>query len=146
MNEDHFRTDLDPLLQLLVNIKHAEAWLAIHYNRILEPVGLTEPQYQVLRILAESDAISQAEIQSQMANPSSNVGRIIDKLTEKDICTRTINPSNRRKMNIALTPYGRRLEQQASHTVSAFHSELQQRLSPQNLQNLADSLRILCQE
>lgn len=109
-------------------------------TKVLKPYGITEPQYNVLRILfVEDHALTIQDIQAQMYHQSSNVSRIIDKLVAKDLVTRHVNPDNRRKMSIQLTPKGVQEVGQLDQHVHAFHQELNNKLTDDHL----DELKVL---
>lgn len=77
-------------------------------NKLLKPFNITNQQYNVLRILRgqKHKAIMLSEIQDRMINKNSNTTRLIDKLIEKKYVTRTVNKTNRRKINVSITTTG----------------------------------------
>ena len=77
-------------------------------SRELKGFGISEPQYNVLRILrgAKSEPLAVDEIRRRMVQRSSNVTRIIDKLIDKKFVERHECPTNRRKMDVTITPLG----------------------------------------
>ena len=130
-------------LLAMAAIMRSGHWLTDRISATLKPLGLTEPQYNVLRLLIEArgEPLAQQDIQAGMLQPSSNVSRIVDRLLEKGLVTRSINPENRRKMDIALTEEGRRLEKKASKQVLAFHATIAGNLSDRELGQLTAALK-----
>ena len=86
-------------------------WLTDRISHELKEYGITEPQFNVLRILQgrKGQPITVQEIQENMVQRSSNVTRIIDKLLDKGLVERKECPENRRKMDITITYKGSRL-------------------------------------
>jgi len=91
-------------------IIYASAWLQAAIAKKAKPYGLTAAQYNVLRTLEDRDkAMTLIDIQKLMFDKSSNVSRILDKLVEKGLATRTENEGNRRKVDIFITEKGQSL-------------------------------------
>lgn len=98
----------DPYQRALINIMYTGGFLQNRINQILKPFGLTEPQYNVLRILRGQKGVSMNlyEIQDRMIKKDSNVSRLVDKLVEKKWVTRKENNANRRRVDIHITGEG----------------------------------------
>lgn len=92
----------------VINLMYTGNFVLNEINKTLKPFNITNQQYNVLRILRGQNkkAIMLSDIQERMINKSSNTTRLIDKLIEKKHVTRSINKSNRRKINIAITDNG----------------------------------------
>jgi DNA-binding MarR family transcriptional regulator len=101
----------DPHQRAFVNIIYTGSWLVSRFNQMLKPYGITEPQYNVLRILKgqHGKAVNLFEIQERMVQRMSNVSRLIDKLLEKGYVSRTERKENRRMVDIAITNAGLKL-------------------------------------
>lgn len=98
----------DPYQRALINIMYTGGLLQNRINQVLKPFGLTEPQYNVLRILRgqKGSAMNLYEIQDRMIKRDSNVSRLVDKLVEKRWVTRRENDANRRRVDIHITADG----------------------------------------
>ena len=120
-------------------------WYTDQLNTILKPYGLSEPRYNVLRLLEEAGgvAMAQQDIQDRMIQRSSNVSRIIDKLLAEGYVSRVINEDNRRKMDICLTAEGRKFLKKVSKKVLEFHGGLSDNLSSQEYLQIATLLKKL---
>lgn len=77
-------------------------------NKELKAYGMTEPQYNVLKILkgAKGKPVTVQKILEDMVQRSSNVTRIVDKLLLKGYVDRKECSTNRRKMDISITNEG----------------------------------------
>lgn len=112
-------------------------------SQVLKPYNMTEPQYNVLRILEDSvtDYLTVQEIQQGMLKKSSNVTRIIDRLVEKDFVTREVCDTNRRKMLIKMTKNGAKALVEYNHEVRRFHKPHRENLTEEECQLLVDLLK-----
>ncbi|NRB53486.1 MAG: MarR family transcriptional regulator [Saprospiraceae bacterium] len=113
-------------------------WITHQVSIELKEFGITEPQYNVLRILADTqnDPITAQEILEKMVQRSSNITRIVDKLVAKELVIRQLCPTNRRKMDISITATGCQLLHQLDAKVKAFHHPFMDNLNPEELQQL----------
>lgn len=91
-----------------LNILYTSWWLKTNMSKELKEYGLTQEQYNVLRILKGKypEHICVKEIACRMIEKSSNVPRIIDRLEAKKLVKRTSSDSDRRETVIVLTPAG----------------------------------------
>ncbi|MGI9543882.1 MAG: MarR family winged helix-turn-helix transcriptional regulator [Cyclobacteriaceae bacterium] len=116
-------------------------------TQTLKPFDISEPQFNVLRILRgqKGQPITVFEIQKRMIQRSSNVTRLVDKLLAKDLVSRSICEQNRRKMDIAITPKGLELLKKLDKVVLKLHKPYKERLTDQEakqLKLLLDKLEI----
>lgn len=127
MNKEYYHT-----IHQIITAGH---WITSQINKELKEFGITEPQYNVLRILKARDgrAITVQEIQDGMVQRNSNVSRIIDKLLAVQLVDRKECPGNRRKMDITLTPSGLTLLKQLDQKVHQFHQPMSNNLSSHEL-------------
>lgn len=94
--------------RLMVSLMFTGSWTKDIANRYLKQFGISSEQYNVLRILRGSNPLllTVNDVQSRMMDKSSNVGRIVEKLLEKGLVNREINPKNRRVTNLSITENG----------------------------------------
>jgi len=104
----------------------------------LKEFGVTEPQFNVLRILkgARGKPVSVQEILGKMVQRNSNVTRIVDKLLAKGCVERHQCPDNRRKMDITITDTGLALLEQLNKKVETLHQPIMNNLSNEELETL----------
>jgi DNA-binding MarR family transcriptional regulator len=91
-----------------LNILFTAGWLSLRQAAAFRPYGLTLPQFNVLRILRGQHPrpATVAMLIERMLDKTSNASRIVDKLEEKKLVTRTICPANRRAVDIRITETG----------------------------------------
>ena len=100
-----------------INILYRAWWFKTTTCTILKEFGLTHEQYNVLRILKgkHPNEMCVKDIACRMIEKNSNVPRIIDRLEDKKLVTRTQGETDARQSVIQLTPTG--IEILASSTI-----------------------------
>ncbi len=98
----------DPYMRAYINIMYTGVWLQHNVSQVLKPFDITEPQYNVLRILRgqQGKPMNLYEIQGRMIQKMSNVSRLIDKLLAKGLVERKECEDNRRRVDIAILQKG----------------------------------------
>ena len=120
-------------------------WMTDQVGMELKEFDVTEPQFNVLRILKaqKGKPITVSSILDQMVQRTSNVTRIVDKLNEKGLVTRMECPSNRRKMDILITEKGSNLLMELNRKMHTFHLPLMKNLKPEEAETLTKLLKKL---
>lgn len=138
----------NPHMRAFLNIMVTGAWLQGRMNNLLKPFGLTEPQYNVLRILRgqQGTSMNLYEISERMVHPTSNVSRIIDKLLEKGWAQRKACEENRRRVDISITAAGLQLLDTIQPAIDGHFSEFERRISEQDAKSLSDTLEAVRNE
>ena len=132
-------------LQTIHQIICTGHWITDQVSQVLKPFEITEPQYNVLRVLqaAEGRPLTVQEILEQMVQRSSNITRIVDKLIDKGLADRKECPSNRRKMDITITAAGKRLLKKLDKEVYKFHEPYSNNLTIKELNTLSKLIQKL---
>jgi len=122
-----------------------ESRLKGRMNGMLKPFGLTEPQYNVLRILRGQGgaAMNLYEIGDRMVYPTSNVSRIVDKLLLKAYVVRVACEANRRRVDISITKSGLDLLDELQPVFDANFEAFVTRLSADEASRMSSSLEQL---
>ena len=113
-------------------------WITDSVSRELKEFDIYEPQFNVLRILrgAKGKPISANSILEKMIQRSSNITRIVDKLTAKGLVERTLCTDDRRKMDIVITKKGLDLLIKLDKKVEALHKPMMNNLSAEEAETL----------
>ncbi len=92
----------------ILNILVTSNKLYASNNRFLKQYGLSQEQYNVLRILRglHPETSTVLNIQERMMDKMSNASRLVDKLEAKKLLTRTQSPTDRRQVEILITQEG----------------------------------------
>ena len=124
--------------QAILEIIKTGHWVTDEVTKSLKKYGITEPQYNVLRILRGSKGkpVTVGEILEGMVQRSSNITRIVDKLVDKKLVNRTERATNRRKMDISITATGLKTLKKLDKEVHAFHKPYFDKLSSKELTQL----------
>jgi DNA-binding MarR family transcriptional regulator len=85
------------------------------YRPVLEPLGLTHPQYLVLLALWERSPRSLGELAAELAMDPATLSPLIKRLEAQGRVSRTRNADDERVLDIALTEQGQALRQEALH-------------------------------
>ena len=91
-----------------INLIYTAGWLQLRQATAFKCFGLTLPQFNILRILRGQHPLpaTVALLIERMLDKTSNASRIVDRLEEKNLVTRTVCPANRRAVDIRITPAG----------------------------------------
>ncbi len=137
MNEDFF--------QAIYHIIKTGHWITDQVSKELKEFDISEPQFNVLRILRgrKGTVASVQEIQSQMIQKSSNVTRIIDKLKQKGLVDRMECSNNRRRMDITITKNGLKLLKSLDSKVQQLHLPLMSNLNQSEAKQLTKLIKKL---
>jgi DNA-binding MarR family transcriptional regulator len=101
------------------------------YRPLLEPMGLTHPQYLVMLALWEHDPRSGRELADLLQLDPGTLTPLLKRLEAAGYLTRRRDPADERSLAITLTPTGRALREQA------------ERIPPAIIERLGMSLREL---
>lgn len=135
----------DEYEKLVVNILFTGNWMYLVNTKSLKPIGLTLPQYNVLRILRgqHPKPATVNLLIERMLDKSSNASRIVDKLLKKNLVARKICKKDRRSVDVLITDKGLDMLKQ----IDGFQEEWRKtfktlnREEAKNLNNLLDKLR-----
>jgi len=113
-------------------------WITDRVGQVLKEADATEPQYNVLRILADAKGkpVAVGKILEGMVQRNSNVTRIVDRLLSKGFVERKECPTNRRKMDITLTEEGKVYLKKLDRIVYRFQKPMMDNLTNEELETL----------
>jgi DNA-binding MarR family transcriptional regulator len=83
------------------------------YRPILEPLGLTHPQYLVMLALWESSPRSLGDLADELALEPATLSPLVKRLETQGLVTRTRRATDERVLDLTLTPEGRALRARA---------------------------------
>lgn len=87
-------------------------------------VGLTPPQFRLLRTIAKNGAMSSNRISQEMLVTPPNVTGVVDRLEAKGLVNRIADPQDRRTTMIELTAEGKYLQETVSKAYNAFMKQV----------------------
>jgi len=96
--------------QVIVNVLYTHGWLIAQLKAFFKPFGITEKQYNILRILnGAQKPISTSIIRNRLLDKMSDTTRVIDRMIKKGWVQKTVNEADRRLVDITLSPKGKEL-------------------------------------
>ena len=94
------------------------------YRPLLEPMGLTHPQYLVMLALWEGEPLRVSELADRLSLEPATLSPLLKRLEAAGLVTRRRDPADERAVAVTLTPAGRRLRQDAERIPHAVMARL----------------------
>jgi DNA-binding MarR family transcriptional regulator len=94
------------------------------YRPLLDPMGLTHPQYLVMLALWGESPLSVGKIGTLLQLDSPTLSPLLKRLEAADLVTRTRSRDDERQVDIALTPKGHALRTEALKVPPAIVAQL----------------------
>lgn len=88
------------------------------YRPLLEPLGLTYPQYLVMMVLWERDNLLVSDITRRLKLDTNTVTPLLQRMEREGLIVRTRGIADGRQTLVSLTHKGRRLEEEAKDVPS----------------------------
>ncbi len=113
--------------KVIVNIIFTNNWIHEKQLGIFKPYGLTEPQYNVLRILRGQypNPSTINLIIDRMLDRMSNASRIVDKLEQKGLVQRSQCRNDRRAVDVTISEKGLKLLEELDVKMTTWESQIQ---------------------
>ena len=124
-------------------IRALVAALARSARSVERRTGVTTAQLFVLRQLAESDTLSLGEIADRTLTRQSTVSVVVARLVERGLVRRDRAAEDRRRLELSLTPAGRRLLTRAPEPTTGRLLTALDELTTDQLQSLSTGLDAL---
>jgi len=130
----------------VINLMYTTRLIEEKIATVLKEQDITIQQFNVLRILRgqKGTPANLSTIQERMVDRSSNATRLVDKLLKKEFAERRVCPSNRRKVEITITPNGLELLKKLDPIMENNNESILKNLSEtelETLNHLLDKLR-----
>jgi MarR family transcriptional regulator, organic hydroperoxide resistance regulator len=99
--------------QLCFALYSASLAMTKFYKPLLDPLGLTYPQYLVMLVLWEGDGITVSQLGDRVALDSGTLTPLLKRLEASDLVRRLRDTADERRVLLQLTPAGRALKSKA---------------------------------
>ncbi|WP_369125684.1 MarR family winged helix-turn-helix transcriptional regulator [Catenulispora rubra] len=109
--------------------EHAARWQEALPN-------LTKPQYAVLRAIGEQPGIEQSAVSTAAGTDKATLAAILQRLEDRGLLTRAVDPTDRRRRLIHLTPAGEKEIGATFPQVAEVDAQLLERLTPRERDQL----------
>jgi len=119
-----------------LNILRTSVELFTPLNALFRKSGVTQPQYNILRILrgAGEAGIPCQEIGSRMITRMPDITRLVDKLETSGLARRDRTSPDRRVVLVSITDKGEKLLQRLDAPVNAMHKKVLGHMTREDLQ------------
>lgn len=110
--------------RLIANLHKTDGYIINHFQQKLAPFDLSVQQYITLRHLSEAypNSLTAGELKEKMADMNPDMTRLIDRLVAKNLVVREVDPTNRRRVNLRLTPEANQFVDRAAVEFKDFES------------------------
>jgi DNA-binding MarR family transcriptional regulator len=128
--------------EALLSVLRTAALLEHQLNEVLRPYGITDLQYNVLRILrgAGPTGLCGREISERLVSKVPDVSRLLDRMEGMQLLRRERDDTDRRHVTARITPKGLRVLDEATPDLEAFERERFSNLDAERLQQIIDGL------
>ena len=109
------------------------------YRPILEPLGLTYPQYLVLLVLWENDPVTVKRLGEELMLDSGTLSPLLKRMIAAGFVTKERSSADERSVLVRLTPAGRALRDRAASVPAQVAAATG--LTPARLRDLRATLR-----
>jgi DNA-binding MarR family transcriptional regulator len=123
---DHFQNSIFHLLRLVLQ-EHQSLWTARLADAGVQEC--TKPQYALLRSALAYPGLDQASAGQFTGTDKATVVSLVDRLEQRGLITRVMDPSDRRRRRLLLTPGGEALLALMIPVVEGLNDEFLSRLS-----------------
>ncbi|TFD99550.1 MarR family winged helix-turn-helix transcriptional regulator [Jeotgalibacillus sp. R-1-5s-1] len=108
-----------------------------------KPSNISQVQYKILELVSISQPMTPSEINDCLNMSMPNTSRELRLLSEKKLIEKTLDPDDRRKQYIGLSPEGKDLITDAFSIIESRFSDRIQHLSENELQEVDQALDFL---
>lgn len=131
-----------PEQQVFVELIRTSSEKMAGMSRLLKDHGLSEPQYNVLRILrgAGKDGLPCRQIAGRMLTRLPDITRLVDRLEKAGHADRVRSEEDRRIIRVRITPRGLRLLSGLDTPVSELHRDQFAHMTRDELRRLGELL------
>lgn len=104
IQQSNFRNEFQ---KMGINLLFTANWLNEQISKLLAEQGVTQQQYNILRILRGSATpLSTLKIRERMLDKMSDTSRIVDRLIAKELVVKSTCEKDKRLVDITLSPKG----------------------------------------
>ena len=116
-------------LQFLSPIHKASRQVSIYLERATVELGVSPGEGHLLSYLRSYAPCPVSELERVFGHKPSTLTSMLDRMAERNLLTRKINPSDRRSFTIELTPDGRKLAVKIQKILEAFEQRVKDRIT-----------------
>ena len=99
-----------PYQKATVNLMYTHNWLINEMKSFFDEYEITMKQFNILRILKGArKSVSTSYVKERMLDKNSDVSRIVDRMSEKNLINKCVSPKDKRLVDLSLSVVGDKL-------------------------------------
>lgn len=110
------------------------------FRPLLARHDLSEQQWRVIRVLGEVESLEAGEVAERACVLAPSLTRILKALEERGFVTRRVDPDDRRRILLSITPRGIELLAAITHEGSTGYAEFVEKFGAERIDLLLDML------
>jgi DNA-binding MarR family transcriptional regulator len=122
------------LAQLLSQAEHG---VTRQLGRVLDGEGCSVEQWRALVLLADGVSHSMSEVAEFALLPAPTLTRLIDRMVADNLAYRTVDPQDRRRVLVHITPRGRALRKRLAGRIESSQAAILAEADPDDVAQLA---------
>ena len=128
-----------------LSVVRTSSTLTDRVEDVLKPYGISATQYNVLRILrgAGKGGLCRNELRDRMLTRMPDMTRLLDRMEEAALVTRSREQEDRRMVLTQITPRGLELLNELERPLTKLHREQLSQLTDEQLRSLIDLLTLV---
>jgi DNA-binding MarR family transcriptional regulator len=105
INQKKFRSEQQ---KAILNLFYTVSWIENEQKKFFKKHNISMQQYNVLNILktVQPEKISTSDIKKRLTNSNPDVSRMVDRLEAQKLITKKTNKTDKRLIEISITPKG----------------------------------------
>ncbi|MFL5781906.1 MAG: MarR family winged helix-turn-helix transcriptional regulator [Thermoleophilaceae bacterium] len=100
---------MDDLYEFALSVKAVERELGRWINEAMRPLGITAAQADALLVIGSAEPVSLKDLGDLLIAEAGHPSRLVDRLVAAGLVAREPAQADRRRVELSLTPSGRRL-------------------------------------
>ena len=125
------------------NLEEAYRRLEHVYERLITPIGLSVLEWYALRALYAEDGVTASTLAHTICRHPSSLTALLDRMEEKGLVTRAVDPRDRRTVHVHLTPEGRRIRPQVEAAADRLNALITDTITQEQLDTFLYVLGVL---
>jgi DNA-binding MarR family transcriptional regulator len=132
-----------PAAGLTLLLKHVEQAVKQRLQPVLDEVDLTLDHWRIMSVLLVQPGLTMTTIADSAVVPAATLTRLIDKLAEQAVIVRRIDPADKRRVVVALSPRGARIAERLRAAEGLVESDLAAAVGDERVRALLGELAVL---
>jgi len=120
-------------LQFLSPIHKASRQISIFLERATIELGVSPGEGHLLSYLRTYAPCPLSELERVFGHKRSTLTSMLDRLSDRGLLTRHVNPDDRRSFTVELTPAGRKVAGKLQKLLEAFEQSLKERINDKQM-------------